>query len=537
MSCLIRIGGIILTAKKIKEQNPNYMPLKFQLNMQIIADALDRELKKIEFYASGDACRLEGIRLYDPYKALNNQYVYYVLSRDVTKDFATYENTAFIVSGKTDPSYFSWNSPVIQVLDETSFLEIFNLVQDLFEVYKNWDWKLQRALYSSKPLDEMILASIEIFRNPMFIHDTNFFILADPKHAHGMLDFATDPRTGRKMVPMSLINDFMVDEVYLEGMRAHEAIMYPAEQRNYQILYFNLWNNGHYEGRILIDELQSPIQPGDFYALEYLGQLVEQCIKMKKLILMSMGNDIEQFFLDFLDGKIVEEHSVIHYLNFLSWNLYDHYLCLSIVSDQQEYNTVSALATLGQIEAQVSSGHAIMYGNSIVVIVNLSYSNSTAADILSKLAIILRDGLLKAGISSEITDFMLLPQAYKQATVALDFGRISRSTCWYYYFDDYMLDYMIECASKEIPIRLLCTDSLYELQKYDAENHTELYHTLLIYLRQNRNVLQTSKELFIHRSTLTYRLERIYKITGTDLNDPKERIKLLISYYMLEREV
>lgn len=252
---------------------------------------------------------------------------------------------------------------------------------------------------------------------------------------------------------------------------------------------------------------------------------------------MSMGNDIEQFFIDFLDGKITEERSVIHYLNFLNWNHYDRYLCLSIVSDQQEYNTVSALATLGQIEAQVASGHAIMYNNSIVVIVNLSYPANTAADILSKLALILRDGLLKVGISSEITDFMLLPQAYKQANVALDFGRTSRSTCWYYYFDDYMLDYMIDCASREISIRLLCADSLYELQKYDTENHTDLYNTLRIYLRQNRNVLQTSKELFIHRSTLMYRLERIYKITGIDLDDPKERTKLMISYYMLEREL
>ena len=505
--------------------------------MQIIADALDRELKKIEFYAAGDTCRLEGIRLYAPNKPLNNHYVYCVQNSDVTKSFTSYSNTAFIVLGRTDPAYFSYDSPVIQVIDESSFLEIFNLIQDLFEMYKNWDWKLQRALYSSKPLDEMILASMEIFQNPMFIHDANFFVLADPKHAHGMLEFATDPRTGRQMVPMPLINDFMVDEVYLEGMKAKGSIMFPAEQRGYQILYFNLWNNGHYEGRILIDEIQRPIQPGDFYTLEYLGQLVQQCIKMKKLILMSMGNDIEQFFIDFLDGKITEERSVIHYLNFLNWNHYDRYLCLSIVSDQQEYNTVSALATLGQIEAQVASGHAIMYNNSIVVIVNLSYPANTAADILSKLALILRDGLLKVGISSEITDFMLLPQAYKQANVALDFGRTSRSTCWYYYFADYMLDYMIDCASREISIRLLCADSLYELQKYDTENHTDLYNTLRIYLRQNRNVLQTSKELFIHRSTLMYRLERIYKITGIDLADPKERTKLMISYYMLEREL
>lgn len=513
------------------------MQLGFKVKMRIIADVLERKPIQIEFYSSGDKCFLDGVKLYNPGKELSKNYVYFVHDYKINQKFRAYCGIAFVVMGRTDPDFFSEDSPVIQVIDESNYLDVFDLIQDTFEKYQQWDWKLQKALYSSKPLDEMVLASREVFQNPMIIHDTNFFILADPVHVHGMLEWETDPRTGRPMVPVSQINDFMVDMVYLEGMKARKAVMFPREQRGYRILYFNLWNEGHYEGRILVDEIERVIQPGDFYALEYLGRLVEQCIKNKKLILMGVGNDIEHFFVDFLDGKAYDERQVIPYLNYLSWNFHDRYLCLSIVSDQKEINMVSTMATLGQIEAQISAGYALMYKNSIAVIVNLSYSNSTAADILSKLALTLRDGLLKAGISSECTDFMILPQTYRQAHIALEFGRNSMSTFWYYYFDDYMLDYMIDCASREISIRLLCTDSLYELRKYDEENHTDLYHTLRVYLRLNRNVLQTSKELFIHRSTLMYRLARIDKITRVDLNDPKECLKLSISYYMLEGSV
>lgn len=57
-----------------------------------------------------------------------------------------------------------------------------------------------------------------------------------------------------------------------------------------------------------------------------------------------------------------------------------------------------------------------------------------------------------------------------------------------------------------------------------------------VYLCNNRNVLQTAKELYIHRSTLSYRLKKIYKISGVDLDDPKERLKLMISYTMLKNE-
>ena len=165
---------------------------------------------------------------------------------------------------------------------------------------------------------------------------------------------------------------------------------------------------------------------------------------------------------------------------------------------------------------------------------NLSYGNTTPQKVLRELAIILREGLLKIGVSSEVNSFMLIPKAYHQARIALELGRISDSMYWYYYFEDYMLEYMINCASKDVPIQLLCMSSLQKLRKYDKENNTELYRTLLVFLRLERNFLQTSTKLFIHRSTLSYRLKRIQKITGVDLDNPSERLRLLISFYMLE---
>ena len=105
---------------------------------------------------------------------------------------------------------------------------------------------------------------------------------------------------------------------------------------------------------------------------------------------------------------------------------------------------------------------------------------------------------------------------------------------WYYYFDSYVLDYIYDCASREMPMELLNSSALRKLKKYDAENNAEFYHTLEVYLKFERNVLRTSKELFIHRSTLSYRLDRIKKLINVDLDNPIERLKLLLSFYMEE---
>lgn len=71
------------------------------------------------------------------------------------------------------------------------------------------------------------------------------------------------------------------------------------------------------------------------------------------------------------------------------------------------------------LEAQIPEGLAFTYQQGIVVIVNLSFKHSVSSDVISSLAIILREGLFKMGVSSEFRDFLLIPQGYIQAVSAL----------------------------------------------------------------------------------------------------------------------
>ncbi len=108
---------------------------------------------------------------------------------------------------------------------------------------------------------------------------------------------------------------------------------------------------------------------------------------------------------------------------------------------------------------------------------------------------------------------------------------------WCYRFDDYLLEYLLKKGREEIPPQLLCSEKLLLLKKYDDNNKTDLYHTAKVYLELERNVLQTAKELYIHRSTLFYRLERIRKIAGIDFEDSRERLTLRLSFYILEQKL
>ena len=85
-----------------------------------------------------------------------------------------------------------------------------------------------------------------------------------------------------------------------------------------------------------------------------------------------------------------------------------------------------------------------------------------------------------------------------------------------------------------LPDTMLCHEGLLALRDHDAAKGTEYMHTLRVYLDSNLNAVQSARQLFIHRSTLLYRLEKIREILDSPLNDPEELLYLSLSFRLFE---
>jgi hypothetical protein len=66
------------------------------------------------------------------------------------------------------------------------------------------------------------------------------------------------------------------------------------------------------------------------------------------------------------------------------------------------------------------------------------------------------------------------------------------------------------------------------LRKLIASDHGELISTLDTYLRTGCDARATAKLLYVHRSTLYYRIDRIAEITGANLRDGEDRFELTL---------
>ena len=88
---------------------------------------------------------------------------------------------------------------------------------------------------------------------------------------------------------------------------------------------------------------------------------------------------------------------------------------------------------------------------------------------------------------------------------------------------------MAETAARNDPQGSLILSELLALHKYDAENSSEYLRTLEVYLTNGRSMTDTASALFIDRSTLKYRLNKIQDMTCIDFSDDARCSALLMS--------
>lgn len=75
-------------------------------------------------------------------------------------------------------------------------------------------------------------------------------------------------------------------------------------------------------------------------------------------------------------------------------------------------------------------------------------------------------------------------------------------------------------------------DTFLFLDEYDKANGTQLCDTLFTYLSKNRSINLTCKQLFLHKNTVNYRINKIKSLTNYDFDSQDSVFHFLLSYRM-----
>jgi len=130
-----------------------------------------------------------------------------------------------------------------------------------------------------------------------------------------------------------------------------------------------------------------------------------------------------------------------------------------------------------------------------------------------------------------VNDIREVSRSYKEAKMALDVGKI-------FYSDRNVVAYSrlgIGRLIYQLPMPL-CRMFIKEIfgSKTPDEFDDEMLSTINKFFENSLNVSETSRQLYIHRNTLVYRLDKLQKITGLDIRVFDDAITLKIALMVVK---
>ncbi|MCM1327694.1 MAG: helix-turn-helix domain-containing protein [Bacteroidales bacterium] len=209
-----------------------------------------------------------------------------------------------------------------------------------------------------------------------------------------------------------------------------------------------------------------------------------------------------------------------------------------LVETRQEKDGAVMEILKGMYSSQAGDYITAVDENSVILIKALpeDFSEETLQKIANTIVAMLNTEALlnvKVAYGTVIQELKDVSKSYKEAKMALEVGKI-------FYAEKDVASYSALGIGRliyQLPVNL-CKIFVEEIFGENVPNDfdEETLNTLNKFFENNLNVSETSRQLFVHRNTLVYRIEKIQKATGLDLRNFDDaltfKIALMVVNYM-----
>lgn len=439
-----------------------------------------------------------------------------------------------LFSGNVEPeSDYRDSISYITLNSSDSPVHIFNILQGIFDEYDLWEQSLSQALLNGNSIQQILSLAYPLLGCPLCLLSRGFSMIAFvgqdllPKEQQ---IFDDPDRT------IEYINAMKQNDFYNKSQNFDAPYIFPDKLTGIRSWNVNIQQLGHTTHRLMMLEYPRSFTESDAYLLNILASYIRYLLYHDNDVQLSGENSMHSIFLSILSDSTTDYIETSQHLSLLGWTSSHSYMALVMRITFFDQQNMTTNAICSYVEELFPDSCCLPYKKDIVAFFNLTLLDMDEETVSEKLTVFIRDSFFKAGYSRSMHGHMNLRRQYIQACVALDVGCRHKPHIWIHHFNQIVLYYLLEQASRQLPAYMLCHEALLHLKAIDDTQNTNYLETLRTYLNNHLNAVQSAKDLFIHRSTFLYRLEKIKSILETDFDDPDEILYLLLSYRLLDLE-
>lgn len=138
---------------------------------------------------------------------------------------------------------------------------------------------------------------------------------------------------------------------------------------------------------------------------------------------------------------------------------------------------------------------------------------------------------ISIGVGNPVPQLPDIPLSYKEAIEALQTGYDAHKKRFVQPYRAKNLNNLLRMIPKE-ELKEYYEETFKDLLRMEGKERSDLLKTLSTFYETHCQLAETAKQLFVHRNTVTYRLDKCQRLTGRDLRDPVESLRFRTAFAM-----
>lgn len=392
-----------------------------------------------------------------------------------------------------------------------------NIYADAFKIF-----------IKAKNLNEIIAGLYSIIHNPIAVINRDFQLVA----CHS--PFLFDDETRNESIRMGYVN-YSTYKKIRETLKVEDASKIVTTLSSNRRLIINLKNErNEILGLLIILEVETKLELISDDFIKILSELTKKYIYDQNFA--KTNDDIKSFFTSLLDNTFTDKAIFLQKIKDLKIDLKNPYYLL-ILDFNEQFNEGSKIETesffLSLIKKQII---ATTYKNGDYVLLIKDKLNEETIIKINDFLFKMRFYMI---VSNRIVDLYSINNIFIEEYKI--FTLLQKTVGDYLLYDlANFLPFLPLISYKKEELINFINEDIYQIFLYDQANKSEFIDTIYLYLLTNKSLNETAKRLYIHKNTITYRLEKIKELFSLDFFDYNKNINYISSIhilYFLQRKI
>jgi len=501
------------------------------LDLEILKEELEERYPVEALLTRGGREELTDAVLYCGQEELEEDLIY-VAPTEVFRRFPIQNGSVCRVQvGEWDAGDDRNGGPALIVGGSSDWREVFNAIQAVFRRHYSFARRLGRILNRGGTVNKLTVAAGEFLQHPICVHDAKYHVIALANWGKETPPLQMDPASGGVIISPKTVRRLRQNPDYIQSLSARRAGALRGGDGSYN-LYVNVFSSdGTLCGRVWMNRPDGAGKTRELRMLEYFAELLTLAYE-REVSQTSAAGGMEEVLRRYCQTDDLDSDYLLQRMQMVGWLPDDRYVCMRI------HPGTGTLFTPARIKesVRVFLPESFSYQEGRALLTLCRIGEHRIADFPEPLKKLLQDSGLDIAIGNAFHDLTKLRAFFLQTLALLDIGRRRDPDAHFYTYRSYALDYIALYHTREAPLEMICPVELMELYRLSDKESRETLQTLRVFLQSDGRQSRAAERLYIHRSTVVYRIGKIRQLLKLNLDDHRERVTLQLLMELLDAQ-